>query len=119
MSHANRRPDGPVKESQLAELVACEQELAALLADAEARARQMVEEARAAAAAAAAELEASLEDEAERLRVLIREDTQRRVRELEAGARAEAARFDQVPAEELDRLVELGYRRLLSAEAEP
>lgn len=110
------RRSEPRQVSQLAELLACERELAESLAEAEAEARRLVEEARAEAAAAAADLEASLEDEAERERQRIREEAQTRVRATVSAARDQAARFETVGEARVAELAESAFRRLLSAE---
>ena len=118
MSQSHPGPGGPTQASQLAELVRCEQELADLLAEARVQAERMVAEARAAAAAAAADLEASLEDEAQRLRSTIREATQLSVRELQADAEHRASSFGGVSAADVQRLAGSAFRRLIGAEAD-
>jgi hypothetical protein len=111
-------PHGPTQTSQLAELVACERELADLLAAAEAEGRAMVEEARASATAAEADIEAALEGEGERARADIREATQRKVRAIQVSAQELVARFERVSDEEAGRLADIAFRLLVGPEAE-
>ena len=106
----------PRQASQLTDLLACEQELAALLDETRAEARGLVESARAEAGRSAAELEASLEEESERERARIREETQARVRALVSAARERAARFDSVSEARVARLAESALERLLAKE---
>jgi vacuolar-type H+-ATPase subunit E/Vma4 len=110
---------GPTQASQLAELLACERELAELLTAAEEEAWRLVQEARAVAATAAADIEASLGAEAERARSAIREATQRKVREIHGEARERAMAYEAVSDEEVARLGEVAFRALIVPEAEP
>lgn len=116
MSHDEPGPGGPTQASQLAELVARERELADMLATAEAEAERTVEEARAAASAAEAEVEASLEDEGAHVRAQIRDATQRRARELQAEAEERVALFERVSDEDVERLADSAFRRLVAPE---
>lgn len=109
----------PPEASQLAELLACEQELAALLDEARRDARELVESARVDAERAAADLEASLEEEAEQERERIRTDAQARIRELVTGARERSERFEGLSDERVEALAEVAFRLLLSHEASP
>jgi hypothetical protein len=118
MSRNEQGPSSPEQQSHLAELVDCERELAELQEAAEASAERMVAEARAASAAAEAEVEGTLEDEAARLRTEIREAAQRRVREVQADAEDKATSFDRVTDEEVARLAEIAFLRLLAVEVE-
>ena len=104
--------------SRLTELLECERELAELTAAAREEASRRVEEARAEVARAEAEVEASLEAESERVRSEIRAASQARVHEILGRARERAARYEALPAPEVDRLVEVAFRRLLDGEAE-
>jgi len=112
-------PDGPTQASQLDELVACERELADLLAAIEGEARRRVEEARVSAAAAEADVEASLDEEGANARTEIREATQRRLRAVQVEAQERVARFEQVSDEEVARLADAAFRRLVATEAQP
>lgn len=103
--------------SQLHELLACEQELADLLDEAQAEALRLVDAARAEVGGAAASLEVSLEKEAERERAGIRAETQTRIRALMSAARERSARFDSISEERVLELAESALTRLLSGEA--
>ncbi len=106
--------EGAMRTGQLAAIVECERDLADRLADARAEAAQMVEDARTAAQRAEAELEASLAREALDVRARLRQQTEQRVRDTLAAARARASRFDDVTEAEVDRLAGAAFRFLVS-----
>ena len=99
--------------SRLVELLACEEELAGLMADARAEGRRRVEAAREEAERVAAELGSRLEQEADRARREIAEAAGARVEALLEEARFRAARFDDVSDEQVARLAESALRRLM------
>jgi hypothetical protein len=100
------------RASRLAELLACEEELAGLMEAVRADARRRVEAARTEAERADAELDASLEAEAVRVRREIEDGTRAAVRGIVAGANAQAARFDAVSDDEVARLAASALRLL-------
>ena len=102
--------------SRLADLLACEQELAELMSGATEEARKCVEAARRDAEQAAAELDASLEAEEKRARGEIAEVARARADALLVDARARAGRFDGVSDEQIARLASSALRRLLGLE---
>jgi len=104
------------ESNELAELLACEFELAELLARTQEQGRHLVEEARAETGRAEVDMEASLEAESDRERARIREETQTSVREIWARARRRVAAFEGVPDERVERLAEAAFRRLIGAE---
>jgi vacuolar-type H+-ATPase subunit H len=117
-TNSEPRPMGG-EPNQLAELLACEQELAVQLARAQEDARRLVDEARAEAARAEAALEGSLQAEAERLRASIREEIQASLREIAARTRERIARFEAVSDEEVARLADAAFLRLIGREGAP
>ena len=119
MTERHERPDGPTRASQLEELLACERELAELLAEARDDARRRVEEARALAARAEADLEEALEREAAQERASIREGVEARVREISGAARERVARLEAIPDDRVEHLAEAAFRRLVEARSEP
>ena len=109
------RSQGPAgaEPSRLAELLACERELADLMSATREDAKRRVEEARAAVTRAEAEVEASLADEAQRVRSEIGSESHLRVHDILARAAEEAALFERFSDEEVERLAESAFRRLL------
>ena len=105
--------------SRLAELLACEQELAEQLAAARDEGRDLIERARREAALAEAELEASLEKASDRVRREIREASQARIHEVLRRARERAARYERLTDAEVERLAESALRRLIAAGDRP
>ncbi len=101
---------------QLAELLACELELAQLLAETQQEARQLVEAARAESVRAEAEMDASLEREAESECLRIRQETQSSVREMSARVAARVAAFESVSRERVEQLAEAAFLRLVGEE---
>jgi len=111
--HAGAEP------SRLAELLACERELADLMTAAREEASRRVEEARAAASRAEAEVEASLADEAQRVRSEIQAESHARVRQLLARAGESVESFERIADTEAERLAESAFRRLLGLGGTP
>lgn len=103
-------------QSRLAELLECERDLADLMTLSREEARRRLDEARSEVERAEAELEASLEEEAERVRREVREASQARVHEILARAREQGGRFESLGDEEVERLAAAAFRRLLGAE---
>jgi vacuolar-type H+-ATPase subunit H len=101
------------RASRLAELLACEEELAGLMTAARAEARRRVDAARDEAERAAGLLGASLDEEAERARREIREAARGRADTLLEKARAQVVRFEGVSDAEVGRLAESALRRLI------
>ncbi len=104
------------KESQLAALLECEQDLAQRLAEARAQASRIVEEARAEASAIEAEAEASFGDEALGIRAQVQERAQAEVRAVAAEAQERVARFRGVSDDDIERLARRGLGQLLGLE---
>jgi vacuolar-type H+-ATPase subunit H len=104
--------------SGLAELLACERELDELMSAVRTDARRRVADALSQVAHAEAELEASLAEEAERARRELREETQARVRDVSSRARVRVTRFESVSDDEVARLAESAFRRLLDWEGD-
>lgn len=117
-SARNQGPAG-AEPSRLAELLACERELADLMRATREDARRRVEEARSAATRMEAELEASLTDEAQRVRSEIGSESHVHVRDILARAAKEAARFERLSDQEVERLAESAFQRLLGREDAP
>jgi hypothetical protein len=101
---------------RLADLLACEKELAGLMARACDEARRRVDAARAEAERVATELDTSLAAEAERARREIDEGSRARVHATLADAEARAARFDRVSDAEVERLAASALRLLVGLE---
>jgi vacuolar-type H+-ATPase subunit H len=104
---------GKERISRLSELLACETELADLMAKARGEARRRVEAAREEVERADADHAASLATEAERARREIDDSARARAQALLADARGRVARFDGVSDAEVARLAESALRRLM------
>lgn len=117
MRQGAREPEHDAEpQGRLAELLACERELADLMMVAREEARRRLDDMRSEVERAEADLEASLEEEAERVRREVREVSRARVHEILARAREQAARFESLGDEEVERLAAAALRRLLGAE---
>lgn len=117
MTDDKRGPgEGDAQTSRLSELLECERELAALDTAAREEAHRRIAQARDEAARAAADLEASLEDDAERIRRKIREESQTRIRDISARARELVEGFEGLSDERVEQLAESAFRRLLGTE---
>ena len=101
------------RATRLAELLACEEELAGLMEAARAEGRRRVEAARQEAERAESELGQRLEEEADRARQQIEEAARAGVQALVDGARERVVRFDAVSDAEVTRLAVSALRRLL------
>jgi vacuolar-type H+-ATPase subunit H len=108
----NQEHEG-AEPSRLAELLACERGLADLMKAAREDASLRVEAARAAASTSEAEVEAALEQEAQRVLSEVRSESQARVHQILSGAGASVARFERVSDDEVERLADAAFRRLL------
>jgi len=108
-----KRDQERTETGQLAELVRCERELEGLWVREVEEGRARVEAARATAAEAFGTLQASFEQEADRLRAGIREEAREQADRMLAEAAERAARFDGMSDEEIERLAQGTFRRLL------
>lgn len=119
MRKPTRDSESRREESQLAQLLECERELAELMSLARADTVRQLDEARAAADAQQANLEASLGNEADQLRAAIRERTRARVREIHAEAQVLVTLFDRITDERVALLAEAAIRRLIRSGSAP
>jgi len=113
MAHGKDTTSVSAGASQLAELLACERELAELLKAARDESARRIRDARASAAREMADLEVTLEGAALAIRSGIREEAQARVHEVLQGGRERAARHRAVPDAEIDRLAGLAFAILI------
>jgi hypothetical protein len=110
-------PQETERASRLAELLACEEDLARLMAETRAEGRRRIEAAQAEAGRAAAELGAALDAEAERARRDIEMRFRARAHAMLEEARAGVTRFQAVSDEEVSRLADRALRLLKEPES--
>jgi vacuolar-type H+-ATPase subunit H len=115
MQRTRETTHGGGESGQLAELLACEREVAELMAAARVEAQRRVAEARSEADGAMAELLASLETTCEQARRELREESEKSIRDILTRAAAQADRFERVSEADIERLTASAFRRLVGA----